>query len=81
MGGGGKYQRAPWNGKQSGGKGLRELVEDNGQRQAVDPGPRRLLAATLVEAAAPLGSGGRGVNEGTGRVALTPTLFDPGRNR
>jgi hypothetical protein len=35
-----------------------------------------------------LGGGGgapgewrKGVNEGTGRVALTPTPFDPGRNR
>jgi hypothetical protein len=32
------------------------------------------------DAAAPLGVRG-GVNEGTGRVSLTPTLSDPGRNR
>jgi hypothetical protein len=59
MGGGGKYQRAPWNGKQSRGKGLQGLVEEDGWRQAADPGPRRLPMATLVEAATPLGSGGR----------------------
>jgi hypothetical protein len=64
MGGGGKYQRAPWISKQAGGKGLRGLVEEKGQRKAVDSGPGRLPAATLVEAAAPLGSGGRGVYEG-----------------
>jgi hypothetical protein len=35
-------------------------------------------SGNLEEAAAPLGSRGRGVNEGTGRVSLTLTLFDPG---
>jgi hypothetical protein len=64
MGGGGKYQRAPWNGKKSRGKGLWGLVEENGRRQAVDPGRGRLPAATLVEAAAPLGREGMGVYEG-----------------
>jgi hypothetical protein len=64
MGGGGKYQRAPWNGKQSGGKGLRGLVEENGRQQVADPGPGRLPVATLVEAAVPLGREGTGVYEG-----------------
>jgi hypothetical protein len=40
-----KYQKAPWNGKQSGGKGLRKLEEENGRRQAADPGPGRRSAA------------------------------------
>jgi hypothetical protein len=80
MGGGGKYQRAPWNGKQSRGKGLRGLVEEKGRRQAADPRPGRLPAATLVEVAAPLRREGRGCMRVTVRVALTPTLFDPGRN-
>jgi hypothetical protein len=64
MGGGGKYQRAPWRSKQARGKGLRGLVEEKGRRKAADPGPGRLPAVTLVEVAAPLGSGGREVNEG-----------------
>jgi hypothetical protein len=46
-----------------------------------ESGARVAPGGDLEEAAAPLGVRGRGVNEGTGRVSLTPTLFDPGQNR
>jgi hypothetical protein len=39
------YQKAPWNGKLSRGKGLWELVEENGRRQAADLGLGRHPAA------------------------------------
>jgi hypothetical protein len=50
-------------------------VASGGSGAGVAPG------GDLEEAAAPLGVRGRGVNEGTDGVSLTPTLFYPGRNR
>jgi hypothetical protein len=75
-----KYQMAPWDGKLSRGKELRRLGEENGQRQ-------RWIRARGGNRRRPREGGGApgkiegGVNEGTDRVSLTPTLFDPGQNR